>query len=330
MFDLNGPTPQHQHRLREIARCIRSGSVTTWQIMWLFLQLRDQNTSQALREWGDSVAHTKRDRGDTWNRAVRIWATNLYFRYINSKETGYLTLPVHIYDTVISFINDADQYEIDQILKYDLSVKYSKAEILNTFLHAYHRPKGKEYVTAVCENILMDEDPVIISRFIEACETRVLNTDPIDLENIVDDIQHALLSTDVIRRPLHDNERENIQAHILVAFHHTLVDLNLKGYSDIFNESLTPTPLLTVSFHDEYVKLELGYFSLNKYGVPEAEPLLPEQFKHGFLSPTFSMPLMKSSLKTQKWAKADSPEMFWDAHRFPVEVSGNKILVINR
>src|SRR5437879_12905895 len=65
-------TRQHDWLIRRFLDRLRTGDLQTSELIAVLIMLRAHNPGTPLREWCDTIAHPKRDRGSIWETGMAL------------------------------------------------------------------------------------------------------------------------------------------------------------------------------------------------------------------------------------------------------------------
>jgi hypothetical protein len=264
----NNLTPSRDYLVRSIRQGITTRKLRTNDLLLLFIHLRELALDEFAEfiEWGNSVAHMRRDRGPLWKQAVDIWAAQLYFRDLDWRNIPLARLPTHVFETLLWLID----YLSDWQVRHDFG-GITRDEAKHTLFHLYsppRKPKGPRgqdersgFVYLVSEQTSDPRDLAFVRQLIRFCDVDALNIPPAPMSHYVQLFQRALRLLGARPWKLDAQEQIYIQLHFLICLHHTIIDIDYDVLASVVDKPATPyTAMLCASAMHKTLSLDIAFY----------------------------------------------------------------------
>jgi hypothetical protein len=356
LFDYN-LTPQVRHLLVGVRRGIREQTLRTSDLNHCLLRFREADVSDEIWELGSAIAHSKRDRGPTWTRVLTVWATHMYFEYLGANEPRLSPLPVDIYNAILGCIRTTDGMQLardmripKRLLKNSFSgektygfpkksegrfsIKWlvqrpDTDEMLATIERLYspgkspqHSGKQDGFVHLVSGGGHIEEDLELVRRLVRYCEPMALSIPSVPMEETVEAIDKAFRAVGVGHGSFTRKERNYLQLHLLVSFHHMSFEIEASMFKAMTGQVLpNAQPRLTVITTEPTLAMGVAFVykercHLETLGI--RDPDLPGR------SERYYYPLLSSDLDTSEYLLESDDNIRACLFNHPLEVKKHK------
>jgi len=190
-----GLTSQRRHLLRQTRERIRRSSLRTADLQLALLHFREVKLGDWLCESASSIAHATRNQGIFWSWGLNVWATHVFYEFLDKERLDVSMLPLDVFNTVRNVIERRQEWQLEGELSDLYPHGVSKRELLATLDHLYtpRRERGSDPVFAqlVSSGGNAEEDIRLVARLVRYCEPFALRIPPASIDPIIDDIDAA-------------------------------------------------------------------------------------------------------------------------------------------
>ena len=208
-----------------VSRCARRLSTPELRSALIILRQYCDKFS-ALKEWGDSVAHRKRNKEITFQRGVDLWIEKFLVNAYFSREVPQLKkIPIPIFEKLLTLLEDPNMNlnfgGIDTQSRFPGG--YSIEEIVASIKFMYRKsPKEHVYKLFSGENA---DDLELMQYFIAKLKTSNWGNEYFHFDEVRDDIASILEKLIGADHKVIQKNEQYLAAHFLAAFHLTEIDL---------------------------------------------------------------------------------------------------------
>ena len=220
-------TIQEAYELRRFVQKLDSRRLYTPELRSALIILRQYcDKFSALKEWGDSVAHRKRNKEITFQRGVDLWVGKFLIDTYFSKDVPQLKkIPIPIFEKLLTLLEDPNLNLnfgwVDTQSRFPGG--YSIEEIVASIKFMYHKsPKENVYKLLSGENA---DDLELMQHFIAKLKTSKWTDGYFHFDEVRDDIASMLEKLIGADRKVIQKNEPYLAAHFLAAFHLTEIDL---------------------------------------------------------------------------------------------------------
>ena len=328
----NNLTPQRQFILLQFAEALKNRSLTSNDLQFILIHFREFEGGNIFKEWGSSIAHIRRNQGWLWESAISIWATHIYYTYLDHEHIRIDPLPSHIFSMAKKYLEDASEFELRCELGDLFPSGFSRDELLATISHLYSDRTRAGYTDIkntfyhlTLKGGIPDEDREMIRRIILAVEEYALSKPPISLLDIVDAIEDGLLNQKALNHKLSDADKRYLQLHCLVAFHDILIDIRPEAIKQLTGVEMGDVqPMAFVSCFEDEITLDIGFFELDSGFIEPTSIRSNERNLAGSRIERFYYPLLKSDLSASEFVLESDENIRLSLYNHPIRVVPHK------
>ena len=316
----NGLTPQRSYLLRQTRERISRCSLRTADLQLALLHFREMKLGDWLFESASSIAHATRNQGVFWSWGLNVWATHVFYEFLDKERMDVSTLPLDVFNSIREVIDRRPEWQLEEELSDLYPLGISKAEVLATLDYLYTRKRERRsepvFVQLASKGGNADEDLRLVVRLVRYCEPFALQIPPAPIEPIVDDVDSAFGRLLPDHRAFRRSERVYLQLHLLVCFHNTLLEIR----NDVFkaltrSDAPARQAMLSVSAMDDNLALDIAFYYRDSRGHLEQEDLRsPDRFER------FRAPLVGTELPENRYLLESDLNIRCCLYNHPLEV----------
>jgi len=225
----SGITLQEAHELNQFVEHLQIGGISTAEFKNVLMTLRQYSKSKTLREWTDGVAHTKRNRGETYQAGSNLWLERFQIYAYFSGHPDLNRIPIPIFDMLVYWI-ESKHWGVDGFFLKELyPLGHSPKEIAASLVFMYRKlPKDNVYELIPGEKNA--EDLLLIQEVLPKLERTNWSGSPINFKNIVSEIATEFQRLMGVGKRKITKHKDLLALHFLCAFH--LMEIELESFKD--------------------------------------------------------------------------------------------------
>lgn len=218
-------TIQEAHELSRFVQKLESRRLSTPELRSTLIILRQYcDKFSALKEWGDSVAHRKRNRDITFERGVDLWIEKFLINaYFEAEIPRLNKIPTPIFERLLQLLQTPDFNFGGMDVKSLFPGGHSIDEIVASIKFMYHKSKNEHVYKLISgEN---SDDLKLMQHFIARLKTSKWGNGYFHFDEVRDDIASTLEKLIGTSLKVIQKNEKYLAAHFLAAFHLTEIDL---------------------------------------------------------------------------------------------------------
>jgi hypothetical protein len=315
-------TPQRQHLLRTTWRDIEKGVLRTSDLQICLLHFPQCGFKDIwFFESGSSIAHTRRNQGVLWSKALDVLTTHLYYQELDPEKTKIDILPLNIFQTIKLLLKEGEERQVANELSDIYPHGISKTELIFTLDHMYSKGKisskrreDESFVFLVSQGNAT-EDLRLMKRLILYCEEMALGIPSIPIGDLANAVDDAFRTLEISTRPLTADESAYLQLHLLVCFHNVLFDVQSQILETIAGTKRPHQAMLAVNSMGDMLSLDIAYYYLE-----ENKHLEQGDINRTGRFPLYSYPLVSTELDESIYLLETDQNIRVFLHNHPLEV----------